>query len=450
VLRFPCPRTPGPSAFRTFAFLASFGIGVGGVGCSGASPTASGASRAELERRAVTNPNDAEALRRLGSLLAGEQEYARAYEVLQQANERAPGDPETLYLLALSSEVLGKTDTALRLYERYETVPTSSPFRDQMQSRYGWLLRKEVRRELRARVDSLDQMLGDMQAAGDTSAEVGPEAPLAVLPLTYRNGPKEYAPLGRGLAEFISIDLAAVPQLTVVERLRVQGLLNEFEMAREGALDTESAPRVGRLIRTERLVGGQYDVRDGELSVQATAYRPSAGELPELETSSGPMDDLFAVQKEVVRGVLRQLGVEPPADVQARIARRQTSSFPAFLAFSRGLQAEDQGDYDRANDLYDEALRLDPGFSLAAQYGASAGSAMRGGGDAEALLAITAARPELFSSDGLVGRRLNRVAGTLGQQIVPADEDRDAVGEGSGAGILGPLPDPPPPPGDDL
>ena len=425
---------------------------MGGVGCSGTAPDAPGASRADLERRVVTDPDDAEALRQLGSLLAGGQEYARAYEVLQQANARAPNDPETLYLLALSSEVLGKTGTALRLYERYETVPASSPFREQMQNRYGWLLRKEVRRELRARVDSLDQMLGDLQAEGHSAAEVGPEAPLAVLPLTYRNGPDEYAPLGRGLAEFISIDLAAVPELTVVERLRVQGLLNEFEMARSGALDPESAPRVGRLIRTERLVGGQYDVDGGELSVQATAYRPAVGELPVLETSTGPMAELFAVQKEVVRGVLRQLGVEPPADVQARIARRQTSSLPAFLAFSRGLQAEDAGDYERAGEFYDEALRLDLGFSLAAQYGASASAALLGAGDADALLAATtttAAQPERLST-GLVGRRLDRIARGLGQQIMPGDEDRDAAGEGSGAGILGPLPDPPPPPPDDL
>ena len=375
--------------------------------------------------------------------------------MLQQANARVPDDPETLYLLALSSEVLGKTDTALRLYERYEAVPAASPFRAQMQSRYQWLLRKEVRRDLRARVDTLDQMLGDAQAAADTagaSVVPGPGAPLAVLPLTYRSGPKEFAPLGRGLAEFISIDLAAVPGLTVVERLRVQGLLNEFELARSGALDPESAPRLGRLIRTERLVGGQYDVNDGQLSVQATAYRPQAGDLPVLDLSRGPMAELFDVQKEVVRGVLRQLGVEPAADVETRLAQQQTSSFPAFLAFSQGLQAEDEGDYDQADALYAEAVRFDPNFALAARYGADAGSASRGAGDAEAMLALIAAGAESAAADSapmdLVGRRLSRVAATLGQQILPGDEDRDAAAEGSAAGILGSLPDPPDPPDD--
>ena len=421
------------------------------MGCSATGPAgAPAASRAELEARVARDPSDADALRDLGSLLAGEKQYGRAYEVLQQAHERMPNDPQTLYLLALSSEVLGKNDTALRLYERYETVPAASPFREQLQSRYAWLLRKEVRRDLRARVDSLDRALGDLQAApADASDAVpGPEAPLAVLPLVYRDGPKEYAPLGRGLAEFISIDLAAVPQLTVVERLRVQGLLDEFERAKDGVLDPESAPRLGRLIRTERLVGGQYDVRGGALSVQATAYRPQAGELPVLETTRGPMDELFDAQKAVVRGVLRQLGVEPASDVEARLARRQTASLPAFLAFSRGLQAEDDGDLDAARARYAEAVRLDPGFALAARYGADAGLAARGGGDAEALLASSTLRSEAAPA-GLVGRRLGRLAETLGHTLVPGDESRDAPGEGTRAGILGPLPDPPDPPDSD-
>ena len=452
MLRLSCPRRTSllhARALRLLVLLAAYGLGAGlSAGCAAPAPTAaSGASRAELEARVARDPSDAGALRDLGAALAAEKQYGRAYEVLQQAHERAPDDPQTLYLLALSSEVLGKNATALRLYERYESVPATSPFRAQMQSRHAWLLRKEVRRDLRARVDSLDQMLGDAQASpaeasGDTP---GPGAPLAVLPLTYRDGPKEFAPLGRGLAEFISIDLAAVPQLTVLERLRVQGLLDEFERAKDGALDPESAPRLGRLIRTERLVGGQYDVRDGQLSVQATAYRPQASELPMLETTRGPMDQLFEVQKDVVRGVLRQLGVPPEADVEARIAQRQTASLPAFLAFSHGLQAEDEGDLGRAGARYAEALRLDPGFALAARYGADASSASRGGGDAEALLALVTLQSSRASA-GIVERRLGRVAQTLGQQLVPTEESRDAPGEGSAAGILGPLPDPPAPP----
>ena len=133
--------------------------------------------------------------------------------------------------------------------------------------------------------------------------------------------------------------------------------------------------------------------REGRRALGPGDGVPAAGGRPARVRTyrAARWTQLFEVQKDVVRGVLRQLGVEPAADVETRLAQQQTSSFPAFLAFSQGLQAEDEGDYDQADALYAEAVRLDPGFALAARYGADAGSAFRGAGDAEALLALIAA-----------------------------------------------------------
>ena len=53
--------------------------------------------------------------------------------------------------------------------------------------------------------------------------------------------------------------------------------------------------------------------------------------------------------------------------------QRPTQNVQAFLAYSRGLEAEDRGDYTGAREAFGEAAGLDPSFRAAAQ-GASAAS----------------------------------------------------------------------------
>ena len=54
-----------------------------------------------------------------------------------------------------------------------------------------------------------------------------------------------------------------------------------------------------------------------------------------------------------------------PAERQA-IERRPTSNLNAFLQYSRGLQATDDGRFEDAARFFNDARSLDPGFSIAA------------------------------------------------------------------------------------
>jgi hypothetical protein len=49
------------------------------------------------------------------------------------------------------------------------------------------------------------------------------------------------------------------------------------------------------------------------------------------------------------------------------IEQRPTRSLAAFLAYSRGLTAEDEGRYDDASRFYRDAARIDPGFGAASE-----------------------------------------------------------------------------------
>lgn len=417
---------------RLYAFLLLFTVG---AGCSApAAPTFG-----ELEMRAAQNPTDADALRDLGIAHLERRELGEAAQALGRAFELRPADAETVYFLALTQEALGRRDLALDLLQGYATFPAGE-WREAMRGRYGVLLRDETRAQLRTAL-----------AREDTLADVSGTGALAVLPFQYGGGNDDYAPLGRGLAELITNDLAGIEGLTVVERLRLTALLQEFEIARTG--DPATVPRVGRLLRAERVASGVYTVDQERLRIDASLFDGGTGEGTDLAAAEGGLPELLAVQDAVVYGLLQTLGIEPTAADRARVERAPTTSLRAFLLYSQGLQAEDAGDLLGASRFFGQAADLDGGFGAAAQRRDEARAVAAQSGDATELAQAAAA--EAGTTSGKEGeaspaaQRSATLGRSLGVQIVPGADSRQPAAEGSAAGIFGALPPPPPPPSRD-
>src|SRR5262249_54946419 len=79
----------------------------------------------------------------------------------------------------------------------------------------------------------------------------------------------------------------------------------------------------------------------------------------------GRISEVMWMEKSVLVQMLTRLGLPVSAELKRRLRRPATASFDAFLAFSRGVEAEDLGRTADAVRAYGEASRLDPGFRLA-------------------------------------------------------------------------------------
>lgn len=396
------------------------------------------ATRADYEARLERNPRDGEAARELGAALAREGQTAAARDALELAAAIDPLDGKALYLLGLTTEALGQD--AEQIYARYGQIPAGDAYADSLRARLDGIVRARLQAEF-------SRSLADES----TIADVSGTSAVAVLPFAYRGQDADYAPLGRGLAEVLSVDLASISGLMVVERARLEALLAEFELARQGHLDPATAPVAGRLLRADRLVGGEYDVRGDAgsqtLRIDAAVFQDAAagGDPLTLDAAEGGLADLFRLQNDVTRTVLVALGIAVSAEDQARLGAAPTDDLTAFLLFSRGLLDEDRGDFEGAARLYADAARRDPGFALAATRRDEARFLLGTAGPAPAVL-LTAAAPALPDGLDLVGQRVDQMSADLRARLGPNSESREAVVEGSGAGLLGPLPDPPDPP----
>ncbi|MEO0560161.1 MAG: CsgG/HfaB family protein [Bacteroidota bacterium] len=370
----------------------------------------------DLRARTLADPENVEALRTLGARLAIEGEYGPALGTLDRADRLEPGDGETLYILGLVHEALGRTDGAEAVYARYLIVPDDDVYRDSLRARLDGLVTARLRQEF-----------ASARASEDSVTAVTRTGAIGVLPFAYRGTDDTYAALGRGLAEVLSVDLGSIESLTIVERARLQALLREVELARRGILNASTAPRVGLLLQASRLIGGEVDVQGETLRIDSAVWE---GSLQGIETTEGDMSDLFAVQKTTTIQVLDALGVELTEDQEARLRAAPTDDLEAFLLYSRALLQEDVGDYLGAARLYDQALARDPGFALASRRRSEARLFSQATGPAPPRI-LTAGTSTLraltVAATNVVQLRSNALRGIIGQNLTLTAEAREAA-----------------------
>jgi hypothetical protein len=205
----------------------------------------------------------------------------------------------------------------------------------------------QARRLLAQRGRATQQARQALAREGELAQVAGDASVVAVLPLLVI-GDSSFQPLGRGLAQMLTSDLALLERFRMVERLQLGALLEELELGQSTRMDPATVARVGYLVQAGRLVQGLTQIED-EQDVQLEASVVLAnGEVTAPEQVRGRFRDLLQMEKELVVGIASRLGYQLSEAERRAILENGTQDLVAFLAYSRGLVAEDVGDFSAA------------------------------------------------------------------------------------------------------
>lgn len=412
-------------------------------GCAGGSalrvsdvtPEAIPSLQSQLARR----PQDPAARARLGVAYFRAQRYDSARILLDTAVVLDPQSGLAAIYLGMTAEAQGDFPAARQAYERYVAVSRSRELRDMARQRLRLVGRRAL--EYNAR-----QALA-REAEFTTQA---PEAnTIAVMPFSYGGSDEDFRALTRGFAQLIVTDLARSRLLRVLERERMQAMIDEMRLSDSGLVEQQSAVRSGRLLRAARVVQGSLADVGRELRVDAAVVDVTSSGVAAAANAQDLLDRLFDIEKTLVFRLFADLGIQlSPAEREA-IEQRPTQNLQAFLAYSRGLEAEDRGDYTAAQRFFNEAASIDPAF-IAAVQGASAAAELQAAatttvGDVEQTVVRNeqqeVSQPATTTSTtNLTGSSLtNSVEQTVPTQVpqdptpqTPPAPQRDPVPEGTG------------------
>ena len=195
---------------------------------------------------------------------------------------------------------------------------------------------------------------------------------LAVLNFVNRNPRDGWDWLGTGLADMLITDLSKSASLAVVERERMawmlKEMLKEMEMARRGLLDATTAQNVGRICKVDWALFGSFAREGDQLSIEGHIIEVETGALLRVEWVEGKVEDLFALEKELVHRILDRLNVPLSEEERESLRYVPTDSIDALTHYSVGLDNYDNGEYENAVMEFRLALKKDPDYHQARMH----------------------------------------------------------------------------------
>ena len=202
-------------------------------------------------------------------------------------------------------------------------------------------------------------LIGFLAFAFEWQKPLTPRRPsVAVLPFTNLSGDPSQDYFADGISDALITDLAKLSGLDVIARNSVSAYKGQPVVLAD----------VARNLGVRYVVEGSVQRAGEQTRINAQLVDTKTGDHLWADRFDRRAAEVFAVQDEMSRDIVRALGMTPTASETQRIARPPTANLEAYDYYLRGEQAARTGRASalrEALDFYAKAVALDPNFAEA-------------------------------------------------------------------------------------
>jgi tetratricopeptide (TPR) repeat protein len=301
-----------------------------------------------LEAELAKNPASTKARSRLGFAYLKSGKLDMAIAEFNKVLEIEPGEPYSVLYLGLAYLYKNDRGKAIATWQGYRNAKMP-------------LVEEEIRRQLTILQIAESQAMAKRAVAEEKKlmAKKGDPSTIAVCYYDDLSPDKSLRAFQKGLTAMIITDLSKIKSLKVVERVRLQALLQEMKLGQTGIVDKRTAPKVGKLLGAGQIVVG--NLAKGSISAVTVVTGAKKGTI-ETTVEDNQFFDLSII---IVREITKVMKVTvTPAEAKA-VSVPHTKNFKAFVTFGEGLIAFDEGKWQKAKSLFSKAFEMDESFQLA-------------------------------------------------------------------------------------
>jgi TolB-like protein/Flp pilus assembly protein TadD len=181
---------------------------------------------------------------------------------------------------------------------------------------------------------------------------------IAVLPFENLSDEKENAYFADGVQDDVLTNLSKIGDLKVISRTSVMPYRGKGSNVRE----------IGKALGVGAILEGSVRRMGNRVRVNVQLINADTDEHMWAEDYDRDLTDVFAIQTDLARQIVRELQAKLSPMEKAQIERRPTENGEAYLAFMQGHEIFNRPDKfrdntDKAEQFFDEATKLDPNFA---------------------------------------------------------------------------------------
>ncbi len=213
--------------------------------------------------------------------------------------------------------------------------------------------------------------LASLTAAGATPAAAQGMRKPTVAVLQFDNAAMvkrdEFAAMTIGVQVMLTNALATNAGIDLVEREKINAILAEQNLAKDGRVDATTAAKIGKILGARYILMGAFMVdpsMEMRLSLRAVNSETSVIEYTEDVTGKG--DKVFKLVDQLAAKVnagLKLPGIREPKAVKD-LGADGPNQLEAMKAMSSARRLEEQGDMKGAIAMYQKSLALNPDLGV--------------------------------------------------------------------------------------
>ncbi len=189
-------------------------------------------------------------------------------------------------------------------------------------------------------------------------------------------------PLKKGLADMMITEMSKIKGLKVVERQRIQSIIEELNLNETDMVDKSTTQKMGKLLGAKvMLFGGFSNLFNDKLRIDVRLVRTETGETLKAEEETGELDEFLTMLQSLVKKIASNLEVKLSSEDEDRLEASKDGNFNGYITYAKALNFEDQGKkmekmgkkaeaklaYENAKVMYQKAFEESDGYEPAKQ-----------------------------------------------------------------------------------
>ena len=198
---------------------------------------------------------------------------------------------------------------------------------------------------------------------------------VAVMPY-FDNGAvvnrADYETLGKGISDVLITELSTNNQIRVIERDRIQQLMDEQNLGASGRVDKATAVQVGKILGVHHMIFGGFIIDPkGTMRLDARAVNVETSEIEHVESVTDKADNLLVLLSALSDKLNKGMKLPAMPGGTARPAANPEGTKPGrwrdLILYARAEDANDKKNRSQALALYKDFLDKSPSTILVSQ-----------------------------------------------------------------------------------